>query len=51
MFQILECLNKRDLHFKLEKYKFYREEIDFLEFIVEQHKIRIDLKKLEIIKK
>ncbi len=51
IFQILECLNKRNLYLKSEKCKFYREEVDFLEFIVEQHKIRIDLKKLETVKK
>jgi len=35
VFQILKCLNKRDLRLKPEKCEFHREEVDFLEFVVE----------------
>jgi len=48
--QILECLNKRDLRLKPEKCEFHREEVDFLEFVVERHEIRMDLEKIKAIK-
>ena len=44
--KILEYLGTRDLRLKLEKYKFYIEEVDFLGFIVGRNGIRIDLTKL-----
>ena len=50
VFKILECLNRRNLHLKLEKCEFHQKEIDFLEFVVERHKVRINLEKLQIIK-
>jgi len=50
VFKVLECLNKKNLHLKLKKCEFYQEEIDFLEFVVERHKVRINLEKLQIIK-
>ncbi len=48
--QILECLNERDLHLKSEKCEFHQEKVDFLEFVVERHEIRINPKKIKIIK-
>jgi len=48
--KVLECLNKRNLHLKLKKCEFHRKEIDFLEFVVERHEVRINLKKLRAIK-
>ena len=51
VFKILKCLNKRNLYLKLKKCEFHRKEIDFLEFVVERHKKRINLKKLRTIKK
>ncbi len=47
---MLKYLNKRDLSFKLKKCKFYCKKVDFLEFVVEQYKIRINLNKLKTIK-
>ncbi len=48
--QILECLNRRDLRLKLEKCEFYQKEVDFLEFVIERHEIRMNLKKVKAIK-
>jgi len=50
IFKVLECLNRRNLHLKLKKCEFYRKEVDFLEFVVERHEVRMDLKKLRAIK-
>jgi len=50
-FKILKCLNKKNLYLKLKKCEFHQKEIDFLKFVVERHKIRIDFEKLQIIKK
>jgi len=49
--QILECLKKRNLRLKLEKCKFHQEKVDFLEFVVERHEIRMNLEKIRAIKK
>ena len=48
---ILNCLNKRDLKLKSKKCEFHKIEIKFLEFVVDQNEIRIDSKKIKIIKK
>jgi len=48
--QILECLNQRNLRLKPEKCEFHREEVDFLEFVVERHGIRINSEKIKTIK-
>jgi hypothetical protein len=50
VFQILECLNKRDLRLKPEKCEFHREKVNFLEFVVERHEIRINLEKIKAVK-
>ncbi len=50
IFKVLECLNKRNLHLKLKKCEFYQKEVDFLEFVIERHKVRINFKKLRAIK-
>jgi len=50
VFQILECLNKRDLRLKPEKCEFHREKVDFLEFVVERHEIRMNPKKIKTVK-
>jgi len=50
VFKVLKCLNKRNLHLKLKKCEFYQEEIDFLEFVVERHEVRMNLEKLQAIK-
>jgi len=48
--QILECLNKRDLRLKPEKCEFHREEVNFLEFVVGRHGIRMNSEKIKAIK-
>jgi hypothetical protein len=48
--QILECLNKRDLRLKPEKCEFYQEEVDFLEFVVGRHEIRMNPEKIKTVK-
>jgi len=48
--QVLECLNQRNLRLKPEKCEFHQEEVDFLEFVVERHEIRMNLKKIKTIK-
>jgi hypothetical protein len=48
--QILECLNKKDLRLKLEKCEFHQEEVNFLEFVVERHEIRMNLEKIKTVK-
>jgi len=48
--QILECLNQRDLRLKPKKCEFHREKVDFLEFVVKQHEIRMNSKKVKTIK-
>jgi hypothetical protein len=48
--QILECLNKRDLRLKPEKCEFHQEEVDFLEFVVKRHGIRMNSEKIKTVK-
>ncbi len=50
VFKVLKCLNKKKLHFKLKKCEFYRKEVDFLEFAIKQHEVRINFEKLRTIK-
>jgi len=50
VFKVLKCLNRKNLHLKLKKCEFHQEEINFLEFVVERHKVRMNLKKLQAIK-
>jgi len=48
--QILECLNQRNLRLKSEKCEFHQEKVDFLEFVVERHEIRMNLEKVKTVK-
>jgi hypothetical protein len=48
--QVLECLNKRDLRLKSEKCEFHQEKVDFLEFVVRRHEIRMNSEKIKAIK-
>jgi hypothetical protein len=48
--QILECLNQRNLRLKPEKCEFHREKVNFLEFVVERHEIRMDSEKVKAVK-
>jgi len=50
VFQILKCLNERNLRLKSEKCEFHREKVDFLEFVVERHEIRMNLEKIKAVK-
>jgi len=50
VFKVLKCLNKRNLHLKSKKCEFYRKKVNFLEFIVKRHKVRINFEKLQAIK-
>ena len=47
---VLEYLGKAGLRLKLEKYKFYKEEVEFLEHIVGRHGVKISPKKIKVIK-
>jgi len=46
VFKVLECLNKKNLYLKLKKCEFYQKEVNFLKFVIERHKVRINFKKL-----
>jgi hypothetical protein len=48
--QILKCLNKRNLRLKPEKCEFHQKEVDFLEFVVERHEIRMNPEKIKAVK-
>ncbi len=48
--KILKCLNRRNLHLKPKKCEFHWEKVDFLEFVVERHEVRMNLEKLRAIK-
>jgi len=50
VFKVLKCLNKKNLHLKLEKCEFHQEEVNFLEFVVRRYEVRMNLKKLRAIK-
>ncbi len=50
VFKVLECLNRKNLHLKLKKCEFHRKKVDFLEFVVERHEVRMNLEKLRAIK-
>jgi len=50
VFKVLECLNIKNLHLKSKKCEFHQEKVDFLEFVVERHEVRMNLKKLQAIK-
>ena len=49
MKKVLEKLRIAKLLLKLEKCKFYKEELKFLGYIVGRHGIRIDLAKVEVV--
>ncbi len=48
--QVLECLNIRDLRLKSKKCEFHQKKVDFLEFVVRRHEIRMNPKKIKTIK-
>jgi len=50
VFKVLKCLNRRNLHLKSKKCEFYQKEINFLEFVVRRHEVRMNFKKLQAIK-
>ena len=48
--KMLQCLKQRRLLFKLEKCEFHKFEVEFLEFVIEIRKIRMNSIKLKAIK-
>ncbi len=50
VFKVFKYLNKKNLHFKLKKCEFQQKEVDFLEFVVERHEVRMNFEKLQTIK-
>jgi len=50
VFKILECLNIKNLYFKLKKCEFHRKKVNFLKFVVKRYEVRMNLKKLRAIK-
>jgi len=48
--KVLKCLNRRNLYLKLKKCEFHQEEVDFLEFVIRRHEVRMNLEKLQAIK-
>ncbi len=50
VFKVLECLNIRNLHLKSKKCEFHQKKVNFFEFVVERHKVRMNSKKLRAIK-
>jgi hypothetical protein len=50
VFKVLECLNRRNLHLKLKKCEFHQKEVNFLEFVVRRHEVRMNSEKLQAIK-
>ncbi len=51
VFKVLKCLNIKNLHLKLKKCEFHRKKVNFLKFVVKRYEVRINLKKLQTIKK
>jgi len=51
VFKVLKCLNIKNLHLKLKKCEFHQEKINFFEFVVKRHEVRMNFKKLRAIKK
>jgi len=51
VFKVLECLNIKNLYLKLKKCEFHQKKVNFLKFVVERYEVRMNLKKLQAIKK
>ena len=47
---MLQCLEQKQLLFKLEKYEFHKFEIEFFEFVIEIQRVRINSTKIKTIK-
>ncbi len=50
IFKVLECLDIKNLHLKLKKCEFHQKKINFLKFVVKGHEIRMNPKKLQVVK-
>jgi hypothetical protein len=48
---VLRCLNQFNLRVKLEKCKFYKDEVDFLGYVVGVNRVRISEDKIKTVKK
>jgi hypothetical protein len=47
--KVLKRLRRVGILLKPEKYEFYKEELEFLGFIVGIHRVRINLEKVEVV--
>ena len=47
--KILNCFIKKELRLKFEKCEFHKQKIKFLKFLINNKKIKIDLKKIKTI--
>ena len=50
MTKVLKCLRKADLQLKPKKYKWYKEEVEFLGFIIGRNRVKISNKKIQVVK-
>ncbi len=50
IFKVLKCLNIKNLYFKSKKCEFHQKKVNFFEFVVKRHEVRMNLKKLQAIK-
>jgi hypothetical protein len=48
---VLRCLDQFNLRVKLEKCKFYKDEVDFLSYVIEVNEVRISEDKIKTVKK
>lgn len=51
MYWVLEQLWKYNLYANLKKYRFYQNKLRFLEYIMSIQKVRIEDKKIKVVKK
>lgn len=43
---VTECLAIADLRLKLEKYEWYKEEVEFLSYVIGKYRVKISDKKI-----
>jgi hypothetical protein len=48
--EVLQCLDLADLQLKLEKCKFYKDEVEFLGFTVGVYRVKISKSKILVVK-
>ena len=47
--EVLQALSDNDLYVELEKSEFHKKEVEFLRYIVRTNRVRIDLKKVQVV--